>query len=114
MHENSGPDAGAVSIIQEPREQGDPPEVLEQGSNLGDIGTAYAKDNMENTEIEDIPAMPTFHRKGKPSHVSYNKPLVGPKAKNKFKEFSKKEKKMAKAKPKKEKGKLSAGVETKV
>ncbi|KAL7000974.1 hypothetical protein U1Q18_002124, partial [Sarracenia purpurea var. burkii] len=71
--------AGAVSTIQEPKEQGEPPEALEQGSNLGDIGTAYAKDNLENTDTDDIPVVPTFHRKGKLSYVSYNKPLVGPK-----------------------------------
>ncbi|KAL6986844.1 hypothetical protein U1Q18_042273, partial [Sarracenia purpurea var. burkii] len=65
----------AVFTIQEPREQVEPPEDLEQGSNLCDIGIAYAKDNLENTDIEDIPAMPTFHRKGKPSYVPYNKPL---------------------------------------
>ncbi|KAL6990756.1 hypothetical protein U1Q18_008877 [Sarracenia purpurea var. burkii] len=82
-HENFGQDAGAVFTIQELRELVESPEDLKQGSNLGDIGIAYTKDNLENTDIEDIPAMPTSHRKGKPCYVSFNKPLVGLKAKKK-------------------------------
>ncbi|KAL6974182.1 hypothetical protein U1Q18_028364, partial [Sarracenia purpurea var. burkii] len=70
--ENSRQDACVVSTIQEPREQGEPPKALEQGSNLGEIETDYAKDNMKITDKEDMPTMSTFHRKGKPSFVTYN------------------------------------------
>ncbi|KAL6977659.1 hypothetical protein U1Q18_026449 [Sarracenia purpurea var. burkii] len=52
---------GLCLQYKKPREQVEPLEDLEQGSNVGDIGAPYVKDNLENTDIEDIPAMPTFH-----------------------------------------------------
>ncbi|KAL7000845.1 hypothetical protein U1Q18_001995 [Sarracenia purpurea var. burkii] len=45
-HEHSRQDAGVVSTIQEPREHGEPPTVVEHGSNPGKIDADYAKDNM--------------------------------------------------------------------
>ncbi|KAL6974376.1 hypothetical protein U1Q18_028558, partial [Sarracenia purpurea var. burkii] len=96
-----------------PRKQGEPPKAVEQGGNLGEIDADYAKDNMEITDKENQPTMPTFHRKGKSSTVTYNRPLAGQNEKNKLKENSKKEKKVTKANLKKDKGKLLAAGETK-